>query len=155
MANGEPLQTADLDRPHRRRCLWCGVLAREFRDIPPARDHRHHSSRQVPETAAIAMARRVADETLIALFLDMLAAERGAAGNTITAYRHDLDDLSSYLRSAGTELFGADTQALRGFLADLAERGFKATSLGRRLSAGGAVFWVFFPEGKRHAPRGG
>ena len=95
------------------------------------------------------MARRVADETLIALFLDMLAAERGAAGNTITAYRHDLDDLSSYLRSAGTELFGADTQALRGFLADLAERGFKATSLGRRLSAVRQFYRFLYAEGKR------
>jgi integrase/recombinase XerD len=95
------------------------------------------------------MARRVADEKLIALFLDMLAAERGAAVNTIAAYRTDLEDLSSYLRSGGTDLFSADTQALRGFLADLAERGFKTASLGRRLSAVRQFYRFLYAEGKR------
>ncbi len=95
------------------------------------------------------MARRVADEKLIALFLDMLAAERGAALNTIAAYRTDLEDLSSYLLSGGTDLFSADTQALRGFLADLAERGFKAASLGRRLSAVRQFYRFLYAEGKR------
>jgi integrase/recombinase XerD len=95
------------------------------------------------------MARRVADEKLIALFLDMLAAERGAAANTIAAYRTDLDDLSGYLRSAGADLFSADTKALRGFLADLAERGFKAASLGRRLSAVRQFYRFLYAEGKR------
>jgi integrase/recombinase XerD len=95
------------------------------------------------------MARRLADEKLIALFLDMLAAERAAAANTISAYRTDLDDLSSYLRNAGTDLFSAETQALRGFLADLAERGFKAASLGRRLSALRQFYRFLYAEGKR------
>ena len=34
---------------------------------------------------------RPTDETLIELFLDMLAAERGASANTLDAYRRDLD----------------------------------------------------------------
>ena len=33
------------------------------------------------------------DERLIALFLDMLAAERGAGANTLSAYAQDLEDL--------------------------------------------------------------
>ena len=42
------------------------------------------------------MARRpkASDQTLIELFLDMLAAERGAGANTLAAYRNDLDDLA-------------------------------------------------------------
>ena len=46
------------------------------------------------------MARRpkASDEVLVELFLDMLAAERGAGENTLSAYRRDLDDLSAHLR---------------------------------------------------------
>ncbi|MGA7308273.1 MAG: site-specific integrase, partial [Pseudolabrys sp.] len=43
---------------------------------------------------------RASDELLVELFLDMLAAERGAGENTLTAYRNDLDDLSAHLRAA-------------------------------------------------------
>ena len=32
------------------------------------------------------------DDRLIDLYLDMLAAERGAAANTLEAYRRDLED---------------------------------------------------------------
>jgi integrase/recombinase XerD len=41
-----------------------------------------------------------APNRLGALFLEMLAAERGAAGNTLEAYRRDLDDYVAYLREA-------------------------------------------------------
>ena len=40
---------------------------------------------------------RHADETAIELFLDMLAAERGAGENTLAAYRRDLADFSAHL----------------------------------------------------------
>ena len=33
-------------------------------------------------------------DRLAELFLDMLAAERGAAANTLAAYRRDLDDFA-------------------------------------------------------------
>ena len=95
------------------------------------------------------MARRVADERLIALFLDMLSAERGAAANTIAAYQNDLDDLAAHLKAASTSLLAADTAALRGFIADLAERGFKASSLGRRLSAVRQFYRFLYTEGHR------
>jgi integrase/recombinase XerD len=95
------------------------------------------------------MARKLADDTLIELFLDMLAAERGAAANTLTAYRNDLEDLSAHLRAKQTSLIAADTQRLRGFLADLSERGFKASSLGRRLSAVRQFYSFLYAEGHR------
>ena len=41
---------------------------------------------------------RQADEALIALFLDMLAAERGAGRNTLEAYGRDLAGLAAYLK---------------------------------------------------------
>ncbi|HET9414534.1 MAG TPA: site-specific integrase, partial [Pseudolabrys sp.] len=71
------------------------------------------------------MSRRpgASDEALIELFLDMLAAERGAGGNTLAAYRNDLEDLSSHLRASRTTIANATTDSLRKFLASLAERG--------------------------------
>lgn len=75
------------------------------------------------------------DARLTALFLDMLAAEQGAGANTLDAYRRDLTDFSDYLSHAGADFTSADTEALRGYLADLDTRGFKSTSVARRLSA--------------------
>jgi integrase/recombinase XerD len=69
------------------------------------------------------------------LFLDMLAAERGASKNTLDAYRRDLDDYLTYLREAGAEPDNVGATTVRGFMASLEERGLKATSSARRLSA--------------------
>ena len=75
------------------------------------------------------------DSRLIDLFLDMLAAERGAGDNTLSAYRRDLEDLAAFLRRAGQGFAGASTQVLRDYLADLDTRGFKSSSVARRLSS--------------------
>ena len=75
------------------------------------------------------------DARLTNLFLDMLAAEQGAGANTIDAYRRDLEDLSAFIGGKGLGFAGVETQALRDYLADLDERGFKSTSVARRLSA--------------------
>jgi integrase/recombinase XerD len=101
------------------------------------------------------MARRptASDEALVELFLDMLAAERGAGKNTLDAYRNDLADLTAHLRAAGRTIAGADTDDLRGFLTSLAERGFKASSLARRLSAVRQLYRFLYAEGKlKHDP---
>ncbi len=92
-----------------------------------------------PKTPATAQARtaqpKSSDARLTALFLDMLAAEQGAGANTLDAYRRDLTDFSDFLSHAGADFTGADTEILRGYLADLDTRGFKSTSVARRLSA--------------------
>lgn len=59
----------------------------------------------------------------ISLFLDMMAAERGAAVNTLDAYRRDLDDVAARLKSAGCELGAATTADLEGVLAGFAADG--------------------------------
>jgi len=92
---------------------------------------------------------RASDEVLVELFLDMLAAERGAGKNTLDAYRNDLADLAAHLRAAGATIAAATTDDLRGFLAALAERGFKASSLARRLSAVRQLYRFLYAEGKR------
>jgi len=92
---------------------------------------------------------RANDEAAIELFLDMLAAERGAGENTLAAYRNDLEDLSAHLRAHGVAIADADTDDLRGFLKSLDERGFKASSLARRLSATRQLYRFLYAEGKR------
>ncbi|MGI8524564.1 MAG: site-specific integrase, partial [Pseudolabrys sp.] len=52
----------------------------------------------------------------IALFLDMLAAERGAGVNTLDAYRRDLNDLAADLPVPGRSLRDASTDDLRAYL---------------------------------------
>jgi integrase/recombinase XerD len=97
------------------------------------------------------MARRPAasDDRLIELFLDMQAAERGAGENTLSAYRNDLEDLAAHLRSRKRGVATADTDDLRAFLASLSARGFKASSVARRLSALRQLFRFLYAEGKR------
>jgi integrase/recombinase XerD len=89
------------------------------------------------------------DAQLVALFLDMLAAEQGAGENTIAAYRRDLDDLSGFLTRKGTAFARATTDDVRGYLADLDERGFKATSVARKLSALRHLFRFLLAENFR------
>lgn len=81
------------------------------------------------------MRTKPSDAKLIGLFLDMLAAEQGAGPNTLDAYRRDLSDFSEFLGRVGHNFVDAETQTLRDYLADLDTRGFKSTSVARRLSA--------------------
>lgn len=78
---------------------------------------------------------KASDAHLTSLFLDMLAAEQGAGDNTLDAYRRDLEDFSAFLARARQNFVTADTQTLRDYLGDLDVRGFKSSSVARRLSA--------------------
>jgi integrase/recombinase XerD len=89
------------------------------------------------------------DAQAIALFLDMLAAEQGAGENTIDAYRRDLEDLSSYLAGKGAAFARASTDDVRGYLADLDVRGFKSSSVARKLSAMRHLFRFMLGENMR------
>src|ERR1700710_2049621 len=81
------------------------------------------------------MRSKTSDAKLISLFLDMLAAEQGAGPNTLDAYRRDLTDFQEFLGRSGQSFAASETQALRDYLADLDTRGFKSSSVARRLSA--------------------
>src|SRR5260370_4015511 len=78
---------------------------------------------------------KIADARVNNLFLDMIAAEEGAGDNTLDAYRRDLTDFSEFIAPSGRGFAGVETQALRDYLADLDGRGFKSSSVARRLSA--------------------
>src|ERR1700756_4176685 len=98
---------------------------------------------------ASAQAGRNSDERLVRLYLDMLAAERGAGANTLAAYRRDLDDLSSYLRGLPRPIASAGTADLRAYLEELSRRGLKATTAARRLSAMRQLYRFLYTETHR------
>src|SRR5262245_444533 len=89
------------------------------------------------------------DQALIELFLDMVAAERGAAKNTLAAYSRDLADFSSELGKAGRVISRASTDDLRAYLGSLAKRRFAASSVARRLSAIRQLYRFLYAEGHR------
>lgn len=86
------------------------------------------------------------DTRLTSLFLDMLAAEQGAGANTLEAYRGDLEDLSEFLARRKSTFRDTDTQLLRDYLADLDTRGFKSTSVARKLSSTRHLFRFLLSE---------
>jgi integrase/recombinase XerD len=92
---------------------------------------------------------RQSDETLIELYLDMLAAERGAAANTLAAYRRDLEDFSADIAKAGRRIASAASDDLRAHLGRLAKRGLAASSVARRLSAIRQLYRFLYSEGHR------
>ena len=89
------------------------------------------------------------DGRLIALFIDMLAAERGAAPNTLAAYRRDLADFASYLAGAGATVKSATTEDVRRYLGVLARRGLRPASVARRLSAIRQLYRFLYAERQR------
>jgi integrase/recombinase XerD len=96
-----------------------------------------------------AHAGRHSDQRLIGLFLDMLAAERGAEANTLSAYRRDLADFTAHLAGSRRTIAHAGTEQLRRYLADLARRGLRAATVARRLSAIRQLYRFLYAEGHR------
>ncbi|GJD72310.1 site-specific tyrosine recombinase XerD [Methylobacterium goesingense] len=87
------------------------------------------------------------NEALIRDYLDMLAAERGAAVNTLAAYRRDLDDYLAALARGGHDPVAMEAAPLRAYLADLETRGLSAASAARRLSCIRGFHRFLYAEG--------
>jgi integrase/recombinase XerD len=86
---------------------------------------------------------------LIELYLDAITVERGAAANTLQAYRRDLDDYAAFLAGAGATPLEVESSTVRRYLADLAARGLKPSSAARRLSAVRQFHKFLFADGHR------
>jgi integrase/recombinase XerD len=87
--------------------------------------------------------------SLIDGFLDMIAAERGAAQNTLDAYRRDLADYVAFLGRAKKKVLTANTETIRTYLQDLDARGLKASSSARKLSSIRQFHHFLVAEGRR------
>jgi integrase/recombinase XerD len=68
-------------------------------------------------------------------FLEMLAAERGAARNTLAAYTADLTDFAAHIAMRGERPAEASEAALRDYMRALSDAGMSARTAARRLSA--------------------
>jgi integrase/recombinase XerD len=79
----------------------------------------------------------------------MMAAERGAAANTLDAYRRDLSDFGDFLVSLGLAEHQADSGALRGYIAQMKRRGLAARSAARHLSTLRQFHQFLLAEGVR------
>jgi len=82
-------------------------------------------------------------------FLEMLAAERGAAVNTLVSYRRDLDAYLRHLAARQSTPRDATVQDIRSWLAAMSEAGMAASSSARRLSAIRQFHKFLFAEGRR------
>lgn len=82
-------------------------------------------------------------------FLEMLSAARGAAKNTLDAYRRDLVDLAAFLKPRGRALAEARADDLTAYLARMEAAGMARTTAQRRLSAIKQFCKFLFAEGVR------
>jgi integrase/recombinase XerD len=107
-------------------------------------------SHKVARKTAGAIARTAgrSDQRMVALFLDMLAAERGAGTNTLAAYGRDLADFTAYL-AGGRSVATATTDDIRAYLGDQAKRGMQPATVARRLSAIRQLYRFLYAEGQR------
>lgn len=82
-------------------------------------------------------------------FLEMMAAEKGAAKNTLAAYRADLEDLFAFLRARGEDALSCQTASLRAYLASLADLGLSERTQARRLASLRGLSKFLLREGVR------
>jgi len=85
----------------------------------------------------------------LALFLDMLTAERGAAAHTIEAYTRDISDFLGFLAAKRSSAVKASADHVRAYLGELAGRGLAPASRARKLSAIRQFFRFLLAEGLR------
>ncbi len=79
----------------------------------------------------------------------MLAAERGAALNTLESYGRDLETLTAFLARRKASPLEATPDALRAFMASLRHLGMSARTAARRLSAIRQFYRFLVAEGMR------
>lgn len=86
---------------------------------------------------------------LIDNFLHYLAVEKGYSEHTIAAYRNDLTALADFSRKDGSLSSWNDftRQTMLGYLLDLKERGYVATTVARKMAAARSFFGFLINEG--------
>lgn len=87
------------------------------------------------------------DQRHITAFLEMMAAEKGAAANTLDAYRRDLADYAAFLARAGAAIADARKADVSRYLQEMSIAGLKPASRARRLSAVRQLYKFLESEG--------
>ena len=76
-----------------------------------------------------------ANRAHIRTFIEMQAAEKGAARNTLDAYARDLEDLALFLDSLGRAVEDTTPDDMIAYIRRLSEAGFATTTRARKTSA--------------------
>ena len=95
------------------------------------------------------MTRVVSDLRHLEAFLEMQSAERGAARNTLDAYRRDLVNFANFCADMGRTYVEAGPDDIRAYFTSLQAEGLAASTTARRLSALRQLFLFLFAEGVR------
>lgn len=82
-------------------------------------------------------------------FLEMMAVERAAARNTLSAYSRDLSDASGYLATRAKGLAEAAAEDIEAYFADLGARGLSPATAARRRAAVRQFYRFVLGEGWR------
>ncbi|MDO9338733.1 MAG: tyrosine recombinase [Caulobacter sp.] len=82
-------------------------------------------------------------------FLEMMAAERGAARNTLTAYGKDLEDVAGFLARRGRGFADAAAEDIEAWFIDLSDRGLSPSTAARRRAAVRQFYRFVLGEGWR------
>ena len=82
-------------------------------------------------------------------FLEAMAAERGAAANTLAAYRRDLDHSLTWMIDAGLGFATASEADIDAYLVACDQAGLSRATRARRLSALKQLYRFAFEEGLR------
>ncbi len=108
-------------------------------------------SGKVPSTGKTSLAETVSQSAHkhIEAFLEMLSAERGAAGNTLEAYARDLRDFGHFIARQGQEIMNARAEDLRAYLRSLEQAGMAASTAARRMSSLRQFHKFLYTEGIR------
>jgi integrase/recombinase XerD len=81
-------------------------------------------------------------------FLHYLAVEKGYSEHTISAYRNDLSGLIEFANKQNLTSWAAiDRQGMLGYMLNLKERGYVATTIARKVAAARSFFGFMVAEG--------
>lgn len=92
---------------------------------------------------------RDTDERYVELFLEMASAERGAAPNTLAAYRRDLEQLAAFARNIGTGMAELSSAQIREYMSALCDEELAASTRARKLSSLRQFYRFLFVEALR------
>jgi integrase/recombinase XerD len=82
-------------------------------------------------------------------FLEMMAVERAAAKNTLSAYGRDLADAAGFLAGRGRDLADASAEDVEAYFTDLGVRGLSPATASRRRAAVRQFYRFALGEGWR------
>lgn len=89
------------------------------------------------------------DTRLIESFLEMMAAERGAARNTIESYEHDLREAAAFIAKRKSDFTKADKALLEAYVARLGKSDLSPRTVARRISSLRQFFHFLYSDDVR------